>query len=166
MGTVKYITDKAKSFVIVQVLNTPSSDFYFSSATQLMRMLSPEGLAVVERLIVPVINGGGKFLTSFEGTKAMIEEETENRAFPEPGTPEWLEDYGWWKPSPYELDDFFKLHKHLKKGFERRVDFKQGGEVAKQFKQELLTNLESLTNCSRFIADDILDVVKMRYKRE
>ena len=127
---------------------------------------SPEGLAAADGLIVPVMNEGGKFLSSFEGTKVMIDDEIENRAFPEPGTPEWLEDYGWWKPSPYELEDFFKLHKHLEKGFESRVDFKQGGEDAKQFKHELLARLYSLTDCSRFIADDILDVVKKRYDRD
>ena len=75
MATARYFMDKAKSFVIVTVLNTPSSNFYFSSATQIMRMLSPEGLAEAERLIVPVMNEGGKFLSSFEWTKDMIDVE-------------------------------------------------------------------------------------------
>ena len=46
-------------------------------------------------MVEAILNEGGKFVQNFAKTKGMIDDEIVNRAFPEPGTLEWLEDYGW-----------------------------------------------------------------------
>jgi hypothetical protein len=57
----KHMLKISKEFVILHVLNVPQREHYFAEHTQILRMLTSQGVEHHKQLIVPIYNAGGKF---------------------------------------------------------------------------------------------------------